>query len=119
MFKKVTILILIVIILAAGYWYYKTNIQGITLIGKILRNPQAYEGKILNLKGKVTEKVSFMTIKYFKLKDRTGEIMVITESALPPVGKKITVKGTVDSAFSIGGEQMLVFKKSGVISPGK
>lgn len=119
MLKKITVLILIVIISAAGYWYYKTNIQGITLIGKILRNPQAYEGKILNIKGKVTERVSFMTMKYFKLKDRTGEIMVITEDTLPPVGKKIIVKGKVDNTFSIGGKQMLVFKKSSVISSGK
>jgi hypothetical protein len=109
MFKKVIGVFLIAIIIAAGLWYYKTNIEGITFIGKILKDPKVYEGKMITIKGKVTERVSFMVMKYFKLKDRTGEIMVITEKPLPSVGAKITVKGMVHDAFSLGGEQILVF----------
>jgi hypothetical protein len=109
MFKKVFGVIFIALIIAAGFWYYKTNIEGITTIGKILKNPGAYEEKVITIKGTVTERVSFMFIKYFKLKDRSGEIMVITEKALPSVGAKITVNGMVHDAFSLGGEQVLVF----------
>jgi len=117
MFKGIILVILIAVIIAAGFWYYKTNIEGITPIGKILKEPRVYEEKILTIKGKVTERVSFMNIKYFELKDRTGEIMVITEKPLPSVGAKITVKGKVDEAFFLGGEQMLVFmEKDGRIS---
>jgi hypothetical protein len=109
MFKKVIGILLLVIIVAAGFWYYKTNIEGITFIGKIVKDPKAYEGKIITIKGTVTERVQFMVMKYFKLKDRTGEIMVITEEQLPSVGDKIAVKGMVHDAFSLGGEQILVF----------
>ncbi len=117
MFKGIIIVILIAVIIAAVVWYYKTNIEGITTIGKILKDPSVYEGKIITIKGKVTERVSFMIIKYYKLKDRKGEIMVITEKPLPSVGAKITVKGKVNNAFSLGGEQMLVFmEKDGRIS---
>ena len=109
MFKKVIGIILVVIIVAAGYWYYKTNIEGITFIGKIVKNPKVYQGKMITIKGTVTERVQFMVMKYFKLKDRTGEIMVITEKRLPSVGDKIKVNGMVHDAFSLGGEQLLVF----------
>lgn len=117
MLKKSIGVILVAIIIAAGVWYYKTNIEGITFIGKILKEPKAYEGKMLTIKGTVTERVSFMIMKYFKLKDRTGEIMVITEKPLPSVGAKIAVQGMVHDAFSLGGEQILVFiEKDGRIS---
>jgi hypothetical protein len=109
MFKKVIGILLLVIIVAAGFWYYKTNIEGITFIGKIVKNPKVYEGKMITIKGTVTERVQFMVMKYFKLKDRTGEIMVITENQLPSVGDKLAVKGMVHDAFSLGGEQILVF----------
>jgi hypothetical protein len=109
MLKKSIGVILVAIIIAAGIWYYKTNIEGITFIGKIVKDARVYEGKMITIKGTVTERVSFMTMKYFKLKDRTGEIMVITENPLPPVGDKIAVQGMVHDAFSLGGEQLLVF----------
>jgi len=113
MFKKVIGILLLVIIIAAGFWYYKTNIEGITFIGKIIKDPKTYEGKMLTIKGTVTERIQFMVMKYFKLKDRTGEIMVITEEQLPSVGDKISVTGIVHDAFSLGGEQMLVFMEKG------
>ena len=117
MLKKSIGVILVAIIIAAGIWYYKTNIEGITFIGKILKDPKKYEGQMITIKGTVTERVSFMIMKYFKLKDRTGEIMVITEKPLPSVGAKIAVQGMVHDAFSIGGEQLLVFiEKDGRIS---
>ena len=117
MFKKVIGIIVVVVIISAGLWYYKTNIEGITFIGKILKDPKIYTGKVITIKGTVTERVSFMVMKYFKLKDRTGEIMVITENSLPSVGEKIRVNGTVHDAFSLGGEKVLVFiEKDGRIS---
>ena len=109
MFKKVIGIILVVIIIAAGFWYYKKNIEGITFISKVLNNPNAYEGQMITIKGTVTERVSFMSVKYFRLKDRTGEIMVITVESLPSVGDKIAVQGMVHNAFSLGGEKILVF----------
>lgn len=119
MVKGIVAVILIAIIVIAGYWYYKTNIQGITPIGNILKNPERYEGKSLNLKGKVTERVSFMNIKYFKLKDRSGEIIVMTENELPSVDSKMTVRGIINNNFFMGGERMLVFMEKKGRTPEK
>ncbi len=79
-----------------------------TPISKILENPRDYAGKTVTVSGEVTEVFSFLVIRYFIIKDKTGEIPVVTERPLPRRGNKITVKGTVQEAFSIGDKQLIV-----------
>jgi len=42
------------------------------------------------------------------VKDKTGQIVVVTKKPLPKEGAKITVKGTVREAFSLGDKQLIV-----------
>ncbi len=79
-----------------------------TPIGKILADPRAYAGKTVTVSGEVTSIFSLVFIKYFKLRDETGEIVIVTDKPLPKVGTKINVKGTVQEAFSIGDQQLIV-----------
>ncbi len=79
-----------------------------TPIGKILADPRAYAGKTVTVSGEVTQVFSLVFIKYFRLRDETGEIVVVTDRILPKVGTKIKVKGTVQEAFSIGDQQLIV-----------
>ena len=79
-----------------------------TPIGKILADPRAYAGKTVTVSGEVTQVFSFVFIKYLKLKDKTGEIVVVTDKPLPKVGTEIKVEGTVQEAFSIGDQQLIV-----------
>ena len=79
-----------------------------TPINKILDNPRDYAGKPVTISGEVTEVFSFLVIKYFTVKDKTGQIVVVTERPLPNVGAKIVVKGTVEEAFSIGDKRLIV-----------
>jgi hypothetical protein len=79
-----------------------------TPIGKILADPRAYAGKTVTVSGEVTQIFSLFFIKYFRLKDETGEIVIVTDKPLPKVGTKIRVKGTVQEAFSIGDQQLIV-----------
>ena len=79
-----------------------------TDIGKILENPRDYAGKTVTVSGEVTEVFSFLVIRYFIIRDKTGEIPVVTEKPLPRKGNKIKVKGTVQEAFSIGDKQLIV-----------
>ncbi|RPH52427.1 MAG: hypothetical protein EHM85_02905 [Desulfobacteraceae bacterium] len=108
MIKNIIIGILIAVILGAGVWFYFAQIDH-TPIGKILMNPRAYDGKILTIAGKVTDRTSLMLIKFFILKDGTGEITVITQRSLPAMEAKERVKGKVEEAFSLGDKQLLVF----------
>ena len=79
-----------------------------TPIKKILDNPRDYSGKPVTISGEVSEIFSLIVIKYFVVKDRTGEIIVVTQKPLPKKGSKITAKGTVQEAFSIGDQQLIV-----------
>jgi len=88
-----------------------------TPIGKILADPRAYAGKRVTVSGEVTEIFSLLIIKYFKVRDETGEIVIVTDRPLPKVGTKIKVKGTVQEAFSIGDQQLIVINEQ--IKPGE
>ncbi len=79
-----------------------------TKIADIRNNPRHYAGKEVTVSGEVTETVSLVVVKYFTLRDNTGEITVVTERALPKEGERLKVRGTVREAFSIGSERLLV-----------
>lgn len=79
-----------------------------TPIGEIAQNPRAFDGKTVTIKGKVTEAFSLFVIKYFSLKDETGQMIVVTNKPLPKRGTSLTVEGMVREAFSIGDRQLLV-----------
>ena len=66
-----------------------------TPIGKIVSNPRDYEGKIVKINGTVTQSMNLMVLKYFALRDNTGEIYVVTNRILPKQGEAVNVKGHV------------------------
>ena len=79
-----------------------------TPIKKILDNPRDYSNKSVTISGEVTELFGLVVIKYFVIKDRSGEIIVVTRKPLPAKGSKIAVKGMVQEAFSLGDRQLIV-----------
>lgn len=79
-----------------------------TPIKKILENPREFNGKPVRISGEVTEVFSLFVVRYFIVKDKTGEIIVVTKRPLPKKGTDISVKGTVQEAFSIGDKQLIV-----------
>lgn len=112
--KKISALlaaVVIIVILIGGFWFYATKISH-TAIGGIIQNPRNYEGSFVTIEGQVIDSISLFIVKYYKVQDNTGEIIVTTRRFLPTVGEKIRVKGTIDNAFSIGSEQLLVLVES-------
>lgn len=73
-----------------------------TKIGRITASPSAYDGRAVTVRGEVTGRVNLAVVKFFRLRDDTGEIVVVTERALPAEGEKVRVKGTVKQAFALG-----------------
>jgi hypothetical protein len=101
--------LLIVIAIGAGVWYYFIQVRP-TSIEKIINNPSGYAGKELIIEGEVTDRTSFFgTPKFYKLKDKSGEIIVTTGKSLPEMGFSATVKGKIDAAFALGNQKLLVF----------
>ncbi len=109
--KKIIIAILIVIVgmIGVGVWHYLRQAQ-YAQIEKILRNPKAYEGKVVTIEGEVTDRTSlFIVLKFYRLRDKTGEIIVVTKKPLPEIRSKVQVTGKIDGAFPIGDQRLLVF----------
>jgi aspartyl/asparaginyl-tRNA synthetase len=80
----------------------------VTPIMKILDNPRDYSGQQVTISGEVTQIFSLVFMKYFMVKDKTGEIVVVTKKPLPKEGTAIKVTGTVREAFSIADTQVIV-----------
>lgn len=119
--RKLIIPILIVIAMAVGgtAWYYFSQIRH-PRIEMILNNPRAYEGKAVTIDGEVTERTSFFVVaKFYKLRDNTGEIIVVTKRILPEVRSKVSVRGRIDEAFPIGDQKLLVFVEGSVNEKGR
>jgi DNA/RNA endonuclease YhcR with UshA esterase domain len=79
-----------------------------TKIADIRNNPRHYADKEVTVSGEVTGTFSLVVIKYFALRDGTGEITVVTQRPLPKEGERLKVKGVVREAFSMGSGSLLV-----------
>ena len=79
-----------------------------TKIGDIIGHPRDYADKEVTISGEVTETFSLFIVKYFVVRDNSGEISVVTERPLPAKGEKIKVKGTVKETFSFGTKTAIV-----------
>jgi aspartyl/asparaginyl-tRNA synthetase len=100
--KVLTTALLVVLFVALGCSLSETSIS------KINENPRDYDGKTVHVTGNVTEVFSLFFIKYFVLRDKSAEIVVVTEKPIPKVGQTIKVGGVVREAFSIADQQMIV-----------
>ena len=107
--KKIIVAIFIFVAAGAAGWYYFSRVHP-TNIEKIVSNPSAYTGKEVAVEGVVTDRTSFFgAFKFYKVKDKSGEIIVITEKSLPEVKSTVSVKGKIDDAFPLGDRKLVVF----------
>jgi predicted RNase H-related nuclease YkuK (DUF458 family) len=117
--KGIVVLIIILILIGIGAWYYFSRVH-VSQIESILSNPKAYEGKVVTIEGEVTDRTSFFgAIKFYKVRDKTGEIIVVTKRTLPESKSILRVKGRIDQAFPIGDLKLLVFLEDSFEEKGK
>jgi len=108
----IAIIAIIAIGVAAGYYFTQTHR---TDIDKIMGNPGAYAGKELAIKGEVTDRTAlFGALKFYKVKDKSGEMIVLSKKSLPEMRSIVSVKGRIDDAFSLGDQKMVVFVEGSV-----
>jgi hypothetical protein len=116
MSKKIIIAVSIVIVIGAvaGIVYYFSQVHP-TSIEKIVNNPGDYTGKELAIEGEITDQTAFFgTLKFYKIKDKTGDVIVITKKSLPEVKSSALVKGRIDDAFVLGDQKLVVFREESI-----
>ncbi|MBM4167650.1 MAG: hypothetical protein FJ215_00600 [Ignavibacteria bacterium] len=79
-----------------------------TDIKKILDDPREYDGKTVTISGDVTESVNLIFLRYYAVRDATGEIVVVAKKSVPAKGAKLKVTGRVNQAFAIGDRSVVV-----------
>ncbi len=116
--KGIIALIIIAILIGFGAWYYFSRVH-LSQIQSILSNPKAYEGKVVTIEGEVTDRTSFFgVIKFYKVKDKTGEIIVVTKRSLPEPRSIVRIKGRINDAFPVGDVKLVVFSEESLEEKG-
>ena len=86
-------------------------------IEEILAEPSRYDGKVLTVKGTVRATLQFFGYGGCSLDDGTGRLTVITAGKSRSTGQEVAIKGTVKSAFNLGGKTMVVLIEEGAKAP--
>lgn len=79
-----------------------------TKIGDIQKSPGQYDGQTVTISGTVSASHNLLVVKYYQVDDGSGQIAVVTDSALPKEGDHVRVKGKVNQAFAIGTARLVV-----------
>ncbi len=79
-----------------------------TKIADIQKTPGRYDGRTVTISGTVSASHNLLVVKYYQVDDGTGQIAVVTDSALPKEGDHVRVKGKVNQAFAIGSARLVV-----------
>lgn len=89
---------------------------GFTPIADVLSQSAAFEGREVKLQGRVVDvnKIPFLNIEIYTLRDDSGEIIVTRPAELPRVGDTLAVRGRVESLMILGGEGLgTTFRETG------
>lgn len=105
-------LLVIIIVAAVGVYFALRSAQPVPVpIGTVLGDLRTYDGKVVTVKGRVTETVNVFGLKTYTVQDETGDMMVITQRGLPNKGEEVTVTGIVNEMFNLGGVNMTVLQE--------
>jgi len=77
-----------------------------TPIGEIVRSPGRFEGEPVRVRGEVTSvtKIPLVDFKSYTLRDDSGEILVLTEGALPGIEETVAIKAQVKTTAILDGQ---------------
>lgn len=94
LFRGLILISVLIITTLAGCDYMPF---GYTPIGEINLAPGRYEGKEVRVKGTVkhTRKLPLFKTKSYTLRDRSGEIIVVTGGTLPALDETIAIRAKV------------------------
>jgi hypothetical protein len=81
---------------------------GPTPIRSILDDPRRYDGTIVTIAGEVRDSTNLVVLKWYRVADDTGSIVVVAAGAVPRRGARVEVVGRVRQAFVIGDESLTV-----------
>ena len=94
--------------LAAALLAIGCGVGAATPIREILDEPAKFDGSRVTVAGEVVDSTNLVVLKFYKVKDASGTIVVVTPRAVPRPGARVRATGTVHQAFAIGKDQLTV-----------
>jgi hypothetical protein len=102
----------------AGTLLMLAGCASVTPIGQLLDNSSRYNGKTVRIKGEVKESAGLLGRGAYQVKDSTGTLTVVSETASPPrTGSTIGVKGKFESLLTIGSKSLAVLREESRFQP--
>ncbi len=82
----------------------------LTDIGELTNDPSRYDGKRVAVRGMVVDATGVLGHGEYRVRQLDGgsEIVVITNSGVPPANSVVTVRGVVKQALVVGSTQYAV-----------
>ncbi|MDF1546863.1 MAG: hypothetical protein P1P88_03525 [Bacteroidales bacterium] len=77
-------------------------------IKHLKKNADRFQGKKVRISGEVISSLDLLDINCFTLKDRSGNILIVTDNLLPLKRDKIKVKGTFEKAYHYKKQNFMV-----------
>lgn len=78
-----------------------------TPVGDILAKPADFEGREVTVSGDVRNVVKLPFLPgFYSIRDKSGEIVVLTDGAVPAEGASVRIRARVESAATIGGRAL-------------
>lgn len=100
--------VVLALLVAGGVTYYLTRP---VRIGDILSHPDRYQGRTVSVRGVVTGSYAMMGVAVYRLRDDSGEILVVSDQGAPRDGTQKTVRGEVVQVFKgMGMEVIALFE---------
>jgi hypothetical protein len=85
---------------------------GVTPIRDLLNDPSRYDGKTVNIEGKVKGSIGGLGVGAYEVSDNTGTLAVVSEKSDPPrSGTDIKVKGKFDALLNLGFKSLSVLRE--------
>ena len=86
--------------------------KGATPIKEVLDDPSKFGTKPVRIAGTVTKAVAVMGVGAYQVKDDTGTLTVVAETAAPPPkGSTTGVKGVFQSLVTLGSRSLAVLEE--------
>jgi hypothetical protein len=102
----------------AGTLLMLAGCASVTPIGQLLDNSSRYNGKTVRIKGEVKESAGLLGRGAYQVKDSTGTLTVVSETASPPrTGSTIGVKGVFQALVTLGTKSLAVLREESRFQP--
>jgi len=71
-------------------------------VNQVLADPSRYRDREVRLSGAVVDSYSLVDRGAYRIDDGTGQLWVVSETGVPRISARVTVKGRIREGFNLG-----------------